>query len=474
MLIQFQHRHKRRLRHFHLADLAHALLALFLLFEQFPLAGDVATVTFGGDVLADLAHRLASDDLRPDGSLDGDVELLARNEFLELLADLAAEIVGVVLVDERREGVGRLAVEQDVELHEFGRAETDDMVVERGVAFGNALEFVVEVEDNLGKRHLVGQFHAVGRQVMFALENAALVEAELHDRTVEFTFADDLGLDERFFDMVDEGRSRQSGRIVDVDDGPLCGIDFIGNVRDRGHDVHVEFAEETFLHDLHMEQPQEAAAEAEAQGQRTLGLKDERRVVELEFLERGAQVFVLVGRHREHAGIKHGLHIFKAGDGFAARVGHVRDGITHLYLNGRLDAVRPKDIVPTREVFGKIQVPREALFAQPHLAAEGRLAALPVKQFHIQKAAAVRHRHRTLDIPLHPHRFSRRKIRPVQMHEDLLRRIGYLALCRSCQKEYPENQTIMKSFDSQRGLFQDVIKTDGSTVHKGRMGLEKP
>ena len=51
----------------------------------------------------------------------------------------------------------------------------------------------------------------------------------------------------------------------------------------------------THLHNLHMQQAQEAAAEAKAHGRRHLGLKLERRVVELQLLQRLAQVGVLVG-----------------------------------------------------------------------------------------------------------------------------------------------------------------------------------
>ena len=39
------------LRDFHLAELAHALLAGLLLVEQLTLAGSVAAIAFGGDVL---------------------------------------------------------------------------------------------------------------------------------------------------------------------------------------------------------------------------------------------------------------------------------------------------------------------------------------------------------------------------------------------------------------------------------------
>ena len=76
--------------------------ALFLLFQQLALSGDVAAVAFGRHVLAHGLDRFAGDDLGADGCLDGDVELLARDQLLELLAHSASEIVGVVGIDQRR------------------------------------------------------------------------------------------------------------------------------------------------------------------------------------------------------------------------------------------------------------------------------------------------------------------------------------------------------------------------------------
>ena len=130
--------------------MAHPLLALLLFLEELALAGDVAAVALRRHVLADLAHCLAGDDFRADGCLDGNVELLARNEFLELQADLPAEIIRVVLVDEGGQGVCRVTVQQDVQLHQAGRPEIRHVIVEGGVALGDGLEFVVEVEDHLG------------------------------------------------------------------------------------------------------------------------------------------------------------------------------------------------------------------------------------------------------------------------------------------------------------------------------------
>src|SRR5690606_28968782 len=73
-----------------IAELAHAGFALLLLFEQLALARGVAAIAFGGHVLAHGADGFAGDDLAADGGLDRDDEEVRRDQFLQLLAHLAA------------------------------------------------------------------------------------------------------------------------------------------------------------------------------------------------------------------------------------------------------------------------------------------------------------------------------------------------------------------------------------------------
>ena len=86
----------------------------------------------------------------------------------------------------------------------------------------------------------------------------------------------------------------------------------VGDVR-RGHDqVEVELALEPLADDLHVEQPEEAAAKAEAERLRRLGLVEERGIVELQPLERVTQLGVLVGVAREQAREDHRLDVLVA------------------------------------------------------------------------------------------------------------------------------------------------------------------
>ena len=113
---------------------------------------------------------------------------------------------------------------------------------------------------------------------------------------------------------------RHVGRVVHLDPvGAGSGPDAVGDVR-GGHDqVEVELALEPLAHDLHVQQAEEAAAEAEAERLRGLGLVEERAVVQLQPLERVAQLRVVVRVRREEPREDHRLDLLVAGQRLGRR-----------------------------------------------------------------------------------------------------------------------------------------------------------
>ena len=87
----------------------------------------------------------------------------------------------------------------------------------------------------------------------------------------------------------------------------------VGDVRRRHEQVEVVLALEPLAHDVHVQQAEEPAPEAEAERARRLRLVAQRGVVQLQLLERVAQLRVLVGVGREEAGEHHRLHVLVAG-----------------------------------------------------------------------------------------------------------------------------------------------------------------
>ena len=244
----------------------------------------------------------------------------------------------MVRIGERRKRIDRFAVEQDVQLDELRRLVSRAVVVERRIAFRNALELVVEVEDDLRKGHVEVDLHAVLRDEGLVFHHAALVDAEFDDVAQKFGLGDDLREDIGFFDLGDLGHFGQSRRVVHLHHVALRRGDAVRHVGHGRDDVHVEFAVEALLNDLHVEQSEETAAESESQRQRTLRLECQRRVVQLEFLQRRAQVFVLVGFDGIDAREDHRLHVLESGDRFPCGVRHRRNRVADLHVRRGLDA----------------------------------------------------------------------------------------------------------------------------------------
>ena len=79
--------------------------------------------------------------------------------------------------------------------------------------------------------------------------------------------------------------------------------------RHRRHQLEVVLALQALAHDVHVQQAEEAAAEAEAERVGGLRLPAQRRVVERQLLERVAQLRIVVVVHREQAAEHHRLDV---------------------------------------------------------------------------------------------------------------------------------------------------------------------
>ena len=83
--------------------------------------------------------------------------------------------------------------------------------------------------------------------------------------------------------------------------------------------VQVVLALQPLLHDVHVQQAEEADAEAEAQRGGDFRLVVQRRVIEAQLGQRIAEGLVVLGVDREHAGEHARLHLLEAGQRRVAR-----------------------------------------------------------------------------------------------------------------------------------------------------------
>ena len=106
----------------------------------------------------------------------------------------------------------------------------------------------------------------------------------------------------------------------------------------RGDEGQVELSLQAFLHDLHVEQTEEPAPEAETERTRRLGRVGDAGVVQLQLLEALAQQFEVVAVDGEQPAEHHRLRIAIAMERFGGPVEEGGDGLTRTSLTDVLDA----------------------------------------------------------------------------------------------------------------------------------------
>ena len=164
---------------------------------------------------------LTRDDVGADRRLDRDVVHLARNQLAHLRGDGAAAVLALAAVDDDRQRVDLLAVEQDVDLDDVGGAVFLELVVHRRVAARDALQLVEEVEHDLGQRHLVGEHHlaaVVGHVHLLA----ALLVGQRHHRADVVLRHVEVHRDDRLADLGDAAEVGHLRRVLDLDHRRRC------------------------------------------------------------------------------------------------------------------------------------------------------------------------------------------------------------------------------------------------------------
>ena len=177
--------------------------------------------------------------------------------------------------------------------------------------------------------------------------------------------------------MIDFHRVGHSRGVVHFEQRVVLIVNFVAHVRHRGDHIHVELSVQSFLHDLHVQQAQESAAETEAQCHRRFGLEGERGVVELQLFERGAQQFEILGLDGVDTRKDHGFHLFESRNGFGTGAFHRGDGVAHLHFRCRFDAAHDVAHVAAAQALAR----REVHFQHPHFV--GLILAFRIDKEHV-------------------------------------------------------------------------------------------
>ena len=186
------------------------------------------------------------------------------------------------------------------------------------------------------KRDQARDLHALGVEPGLVLELAAALGHQVEHGPDVFGGGKDAQLAPRLLDVLDLRGVRQRRRAVDGQHRAVR-LEHLILHRGRGEDdVHVILALEPFLDDLHVEQAQKAKPVAKAKRLAALRLVRERGIVELQLLQRIAQVVVVVRVARVEAGKDHRLERAVAGQLLRRRLRRQRDRVAHVEVLQRL------------------------------------------------------------------------------------------------------------------------------------------
>src|SRR5690606_23172628 len=113
----------------------------------------------------------------------------------------------------------------------------------------------------------------------------------------------------------------------DVDELAIGALDLVNDGRRARDEVEVVLALESLLHDVHVQEPEKAAAEAETQCTGDFGLVVQCRIVQLELRKRISERFVVVRLHGEQTGEHARLHLLETRERSARRTRIERDRV---------------------------------------------------------------------------------------------------------------------------------------------------
>ncbi len=193
---------------------------------------------------------------------------------------------------------------------------------------------------------------------------------------------------------------------IDVAGG---GGDAVAHAGRGGDQVDAEFALQPLLHDLHVQQAQKSAAETEAQRHGIFRLVEKRRVVQLQFAEGVAQIFVVARQHGKQAREHHGLDRFKSGQRRRGPRG-IDDGVAHARIGHLLDVGDDEADVAGDEFLEHHGLGRQRAerFDFVHLVVEAQA------NFHVLRDSPVHHAHQ--------HHRAAKRIEPRIENQRLQRR----------------------------------------------------
>ena len=182
------------------------------------------------------------------------------------------------------------------------------------------------------------QVHPHIVQILHVDQHAALALAKIHQAAHIVVGGVQMHIHKGLLLLDDVAGVRVTGGIVDHLHSAVGQGQAVAHAGGGGDDVQIELPLQTLGDDLHVQQTQETAAEAEAQRGAGLQLKGQGGIVQLQFFQRVLQVGVLGTVGGVDAAEHHGLDLTVAGQRFCGGALCQRDSIAYAGVLHRLDA----------------------------------------------------------------------------------------------------------------------------------------
>jgi hypothetical protein len=155
--------------------------AFLLLVEKLALTADVTAVALRGHVLSHFTHVVTSDDLATDSGLDGDLEHLRGDNLGEFFAQIASLPFGLAAMYDGGKGIHGVSVHHDLHLYQVGSTVFTQLVVHGAVTTGDALEAVVEIDENFVQRQRAGEHDARGIERVGVITGTAFLHHKVQN-----------------------------------------------------------------------------------------------------------------------------------------------------------------------------------------------------------------------------------------------------------------------------------------------------
>ena len=221
--------------------MAHAFFTFFLLIKEFSFPGGIAAIAFGRHVFAHGRNGFARNDLAANGRLNRNFKEVARDKLFEAFAHLASAAFRIIAVNQHRERINGIAIDEDRHFHKVAFAQAYGLIIKTCIAFRDRFQPVIKIKHNFIERQFIFHHGAPINIGQIGL-NPATILAEFQYPAQMLIRCHNRRFDPRFLNVINLHHIWHIGRIMKLHIRTISQHKRIDNTR-RGRDqIQIKFA----------------------------------------------------------------------------------------------------------------------------------------------------------------------------------------------------------------------------------------